>query len=133
MHSPADGPLDPIEQILLLDPSFGGGGGGEEPRVQHFFPHQINCALLGVGGAIAYLNIFGITGTEPRGRRATAAGCGNACACFSGTLYGARFTTLTVIRSQIGATGTWLGCRAWFTARFAARLFLGEAKAEWAP
>lgn len=35
MHSPADGPLDPIEQILLLDPFFGGGG-GEEPTVQHF-------------------------------------------------------------------------------------------------
>lgn len=38
MHSPADGPLDPIEQILLLDPFFGdGGGGGEESTVQHFF------------------------------------------------------------------------------------------------
>lgn len=133
MHSPADGPFDPIEQILLSDPFFGGGG-GEEPTVQHFFHNQFfllrfGYNRLGLGGALAYLNIFGITGTEPRGRRATTAGGGYACACFSGSLYGAGFTTLTAIRSRIGDTGTWLGCRAWFTAR----LFLGEAKAEWAP
>lgn len=40
MHSPADGPLDPIEQMLLLDPVFGGGGGGYGSAIQHFSPHQ---------------------------------------------------------------------------------------------
>lgn len=43
MHSPADGPLDPIEQILLSGSSFGGGG-EEVPAVQHYFP--INLTVL---------------------------------------------------------------------------------------
>lgn len=43
MHSPADGPLDPVEQILLLDSAFDGGGGGV-PAVQHYFP--INFTVL---------------------------------------------------------------------------------------
>ena len=49
MHSPADGPLDPIEQILLLDPFFGdGGGGGKESTVQHFL-FQSTIILLRLG------------------------------------------------------------------------------------
>lgn len=137
MHSPADGPLDPIEHMLLLDPFFGDGG-GEESTVQHFllqsaFSTALGYDILGLVETLAYLNILGIIRTEPRGRRATTAGGGYACACFPGSLYGARFTVLTAIRSRIGATGTCLGCRRWFTARFTARLFLCEAEAEWAP
>lgn len=115
MHSPADGPFDPIKQILLLY-SFSGGVGGGELAMQHFF----SLVLLSLGenrpgeeaGVLAYLNICGILGAVPRGRRPFAAGGGQTSACISSSLHGAGITTLTVTRSrQIRATYTWLGCR----------------------